>query len=101
MNAVPLDVYRILERRLGEQEAVEIVRAIEATAQDVALQKKVEIRDELSKELASKSDLLATEAKLREEIVKIKLYFVVTIAVILITNPKALELIGKLLGIVK
>jgi hypothetical protein len=101
MNAVPLDVYRILERRLGEQEAVEIVKAIEATAQEVALQKKVEIRDELSKELASKSDLLATEAKLREEISKIKLYFVVTIAVIIITNPKALELIGKVLGVVK
>jgi hypothetical protein len=101
MNVVPLDVYRILEKKLGEADAMEIVKAIEATAQDVALQKKVEIRDELSKELANKADLLATEAKLREEIGKIKLYFVVTIAVIIITNPKALEVIGKIIGVVK
>jgi hypothetical protein len=45
--------------------------------------------------------LLATEAKLREEISKIRVYFVVTIAIIIITNPKALELIGKILGIMK
>jgi hypothetical protein len=77
---------------------MEIVKAIEATAQDVALQKKVEIRDELSKELASKSDLTAVKVEIEG---KMRLYFVVTIAVIIITNPKALEVIGKILGVVK
>ena len=51
--------------------------------------------------LASKSDLLATEARLREKIIKVKLYFVVTIAVIIIANPRAVDLIAKILGVVK
>ena len=98
MNAVPLDVYRILEKKLGEQDAVEIVKAIEATAQDVALQKKVEIRDELSRELASKADLQAAVNLLDG---RMRLYFVITISIIIITNPRALDLISKMVGVMK
>jgi len=105
MATVTLEVYKILEKKLGEAEATEIVKAIDAAAADIAIQKKLEVRDELVKELASKADLLAAKAELREEIIKIdskmKLYFVITIAVILLTNSKAMDLIGKLLGLVK
>jgi hypothetical protein len=56
-------------------------------------------------ELASKADLLAVKAELREEISKIdgkmKLYFVITIAIILLTNSKAMDIVAKLLGLVK
>ena len=59
----------------------------------------------MDKELASKADLLAAKSELREVIGKLdnktKLYFVITIAVIIITNPRALDMIGKLLGLVK
>jgi hypothetical protein len=48
----------------------------------------------LVKELASKADLAATEAR-------IKVYFVITIAIILLTNSKAMDVIGKLLGLIK
>lgn len=105
MATVTFEVYKILEKKLGEAEATEIVKAIDAAAADIAIQKKLEVRDELVKELASKADLLAAKAELREEISKIdgkmKLYFVITIAVILLTNTKAMDLIGKLLGLVK
>jgi hypothetical protein len=105
MATVTFEVYKILEKKLGETEASEIVRAIDAAATDIAIQKKFEVRDELVKELASKADLLAVKAELREEIAKIdgkiKLYFVITIAIILLTNSKAMDIIGKLLGLVK
>ena len=64
----------------------------------MAVQKKLEVRDELVKELASKSDLAATEARLDG---KMKLYFVITIAIILLTNSKAMDIIGKLFGLIK
>ena len=98
MATVTFEVYKILEKKLGEAEATEIVKAIDAAAADIAIQKKLEVRDELVKELASKSDLAATEARLDG---KMKLYFVITIAVILLTNSKAMDLIGKLFGLVK
>lgn len=105
MATVTFEVYKILEKRLGETEATEIVKAIDAAASDIALQKKLEVRDELVKELASKSDLAATEARLEQKIDRIdnkmKLYFVITIAIILLTNSKAMDIIGKLLGLIK
>jgi hypothetical protein len=94
MATVTFEVYKILEKKLGEAEATVIVKAIDAAVNDMAVQKKLEVRDELVKELASKADLAATEARL-------KLYFVITIAIILLTNSKAMDVIGKLLGIIK
>jgi uncharacterized membrane protein YdfJ with MMPL/SSD domain len=98
MATITFEVYKILEKKLGEAEATEIVKAIDAAASDIAIQKKLEVRDELVKELASKADLAAVEARLEG---KIKLYFVITIAVILLTNSKAMDLIGKILGLIK
>ena len=105
MATVTFEVYKILEKKLGEAEATEIVKAIDAAASDIAIQKKLEVRDELVKELASKADLAATEARIDQKIDRIdnkmKLYFVITIAVILLTNSKAMDVIGKLLGLIK
>lgn len=61
-KSVTFEVYKILEKKLGEAEATEIVKAIDAAAADIAIQKKLEVQDELVKEPASKSDLAATEA---------------------------------------
>jgi hypothetical protein len=105
MATVTFEVYKILEKKLGEAEATEIVKAIDAAASDIAIQKKLEVRDELVKELASKADLAATEARIEQKIDRIdnkmKLYFVITIAVLLLTNSKAMDVIGKLLGLIK
>lgn len=105
MATVTFEVYKMLEKKLGEAEATEIVKAIDAAASDIALQKKLEVRDELVKELVSKADLAATEARLEQKVErvenKMKLYFVITIAIILLTNSKAMDLIGKLFGLVR
>jgi hypothetical protein len=105
MATVTFEVYKILERKLGEADATEIVRAIDAAATDIAVHKKLEVRDELVKELASKADLTATEARLEQKMDrldnKMKLYFVITIAIILLTNLKAMDISAKLLGLIK
>jgi hypothetical protein len=131
MQAImPIEIFNILEDKLGREDATKVSEAIELSfkamenkAEDLALQKKLELKDELTKELATKADINLVKADLklvevglraeikdvRSEILlvetrleaKMRLYFVVLLSVILITNPKALELIAKLLGIVK
>jgi hypothetical protein len=71
--------------------------------------KTVEISEELKKELATKYDLKILEVELRKEIdlvrkdMKIMEIRLIAIIVIIniIFNPNALELLGKLFGIIK
>lgn len=70
------------------------INTVFSTAKDIAIQKKLEIKDELSKELASKSDLAVLKSEM-------KLYFVITICVIVVLNKDAITLIGQVLGLVK
>ncbi len=42
-----------------------------------------------------------TRTEFKDEIWKLKLYFILLAALVVLTNPKVLELFGKLLGIVK
>ena len=115
-TALPVELYEILEDRLGREQAHDIVKALENAADRISLQKKLELRDELSKELAGKADLLAVKADLQGTINTLKsdlqgeikalrwefkLYFAVITAVILLTNPRALDLLTRLLGVVK
>ena len=108
-TSLPVELYEILEDQLGRDKAHDIVKAFENAADSISPQKKLELRDELSKELASKADLLAVKVELQGEIKllrsdlqsSIKTYFIVTIAVIVLTNPRALDLVARLLGIVK
>ena len=118
-TTLPIEIFRLLEDKIGSEEAVKVSSAIEISlntidnkAKDIAIQKKLELRDELTKELATKADLQLVETRLRSEIQEVRseikvyhaqtrLYLVVLICVMIITNPKALELIAKIFGIVK
>ena len=108
-TSLPVELYEILEDRLGREKAHDIVKALENAADRLSLEKKLEIRDELSKELVGKSDLATVEARLQGEIkllrsdlqASIKIYFIITIAAIVLTNPRALDLVARLLGIAK
>jgi len=115
-TTIPIKVYEILEDRLGREDAKELVREIESAVEAVAIQKKVEVRDELSGDLASKSDLraeinavrsdlTAMEAKLERKIDaiewKLKLYFLILLFAIIIFSPKAVDFIAKLVGVIK
>jgi hypothetical protein len=70
--SIPIDVYDLLEDKLGREDARKVASAIEVSletikkeADTVALQKKLELKDELTKELATKADLLVLEKKMR------------------------------------
>jgi chromosome segregation ATPase len=72
-----IELLQLLEDKLGKEEGRKVAEAIEIglgliekKAEAVALQKKLELRDELTKELTSKADLLAVEAKLGGKIEK-------------------------------
>ena len=69
-QTINIELLQLLEDKLGKEEgrkvaeAIEIgLEVIEKKAETVALQKKLELKDELTKELATKADLLV----LREE----------------------------------
>ncbi|MBF0320281.1 MAG: hypothetical protein HQL01_10825 [Nitrospirae bacterium] len=133
-TTLPIEVYDLLEQKVGKEEAREVGKlltasfdAIEGKAEAVAIQKKAEIKEELTKELAAKEDLAKLEGRLNERITavagqlneritavegrlsekltamdwKIKIYFLILLFVMLLTNPKALDLIAKLFGLVK
>ena len=74
-QTLPLDVYHLLEDRIGREQADKVASAIEIgfdliekKADAVALQKKLELRDELTDELATKADLHLTETTLRADL---------------------------------
>ena len=152
LQPINIELYQFLEERLGREEARKIAEviergfeAIEKKAEEVALQKKLEIKDELTKELATKADIARLEgeiqtfkadfegkisslkADLEGKISNLKtdlegktsalktdlegkisvlrmefrVYFVILIAVIILSSPRAVDLIGKILGVVK
>jgi hypothetical protein len=138
---LPIEILYLLEEKIGKEEAKKVSSAIvlsldtiENKAKDTAVQKKLELRDELSKELASKADVLQAKTELRAEILlvetrlnakidavraeiqqvrtelkadilnlewKMKLYFVILLCAIFLTNHEALGLITKIIGIAK
>ncbi len=129
-TAIPMDIFELLEKKVGREEAKEVVKIIEETltiiekkAQDVALQKKLEIKDELTKELATKADIVRLEGEIntiRQEIQtvkidlegkihslkvdlegKLRLYFLILLFTIILVSPKAIDLIRNFLGVVK
>ncbi|GAB4424694.1 MAG: hypothetical protein OHK0032_19100 [Thermodesulfovibrionales bacterium] len=125
-QTISIELYQLLEEKLGKEEAKKVASAIEIgleviekKADAVALQKKLEIKDELTKELATKADIARLEGEIqtvRQEIQTVKadlegkiatlrmefrVYFVILLAVIILVSPKAIDLIGKFLGVIK
>jgi ABC-type phosphate transport system auxiliary subunit len=122
-QTINIELLQLLEDKLGKEEgrkvaeAIEIgLEVIEKKAEAVALQKKLEHRDELTKELASKADLLAVEAKLegkidtvRQEMQTIKteldrkftIMFIILFFTVIFLNQNALEFIFRVLGLIK
>lgn len=127
---LPIEIYKLLEEDLPKEKAFQVAKAIETSVQTVeqraeaiAREKKLEVRDELSKELASKADLATVRAEiaaLRAEMAtletrlnakidarfaqldrKFTIYFVVLAALIVLLNRDALELIFRVVGLAK
>jgi tyrosyl-tRNA synthetase len=72
VRAIDLELLQLLEDKLGKEEARKVAQAIELgleilekRAEELAIQKKLELRDELTKELASKADLQTLRAEMQ------------------------------------
>jgi hypothetical protein len=71
-KAIDLELLQLLEDKLGKETARKVAQAIEIglevmekRAEELAIQKKLELRDELTKELASKADLQTLRAEMQ------------------------------------
>jgi hypothetical protein len=122
-RAINLELLLLLEDKLGKEEARKVAQAIELgleilekRAEELAIQKKLELKDELTKELASKADLQALraemqamearlEAKIEREILKLDrkftIWFIVLFFTLILVNQNALEFLLKVLGLIK
>jgi len=116
-----------LEQKVGKEEAKKIAQTIELIyneldkkSESLAQQKKLELKDELTKELATKADLVVLkteleakieisykelEAKIEKEILKIDrkftIMFIILAFLIIFINKDVIELIIKLLQFAK
>lgn len=129
---LPIEIYDILEHHFGHEDSRKVAQAIEASLTlietrsiEVAQQKKLEIIEELRKELASKEDIeslrrellavigrvdaridslesrMATKADLVQLDKKFTIYFLVLLFAVLIVNKDAITLLGTLLGLTR
>jgi hypothetical protein len=105
-----------LEEKIGKEEAKKIAQTIELIyneldkkSESLAHQKKLELKDELTKELATKADLILVktelEAKIEKEVLKLDkkftIMFLILAFLIIFINKDAIELIIKLLPFAK
>jgi restriction endonuclease Mrr len=71
-RAIDIELLQLLEDKLGKEEARKVAQAIELglevmekRAEELAIQKKLELKDELTKELASKADIQVLKAEIQ------------------------------------
>jgi len=116
-QALSIEVYQYLEKKIGRDEAEKVSSVIEKgidvireEAKKIAVEKKLEIKDELTKELASKADLLVLKAELKLEIESLnkkfemlnqKFNFMIILIIIALTlmNPVVAEIIKRALNL--
>ncbi|MBF0466564.1 MAG: hypothetical protein HQK88_11935 [Nitrospirae bacterium] len=84
--AKTIELYTMLKDKLGDAEAKFLVETME----DVAKESKVDYKDDLK---AIRTDMVTKS--------EMKLYIVILALLIILSNPRALDLISKLLGIAK
>jgi hypothetical protein len=129
-KAIDLELLQLLEDKLGKETARKVAQAIELglevmekRAEELAIQKKLELKDELTKELAGKADIqvlkaeiqavrteiekvrLELEAKIEREILrldrKFTILFIILFFTLILVNQNALEFLLKVLGVIK
>ena len=124
---MPLEIYDLLERRLGRDDAMAVAKSIEASlthieerSREIAAQRKLEAKEELKRELrdelTTKEDLAKLEGSLREDLAKLEgslrkdlakldkkfsMYFLATIFTVIFLNQNALEFLARILGLIK
>jgi len=72
VSTLPPEVVIKLQEKLGKEEAIEFIKALDETIKELSLQRKLELKEELAKELVTKADLREEVAKIREEIARLE-----------------------------
>lgn len=109
---LPLEIYDVLERKLGRDDAMIVAKSIEVSlshveerSREIAQQRKLEAKDELKielrDELATKADLAKVEARFERLDKKFSLLFAATIFTVIFLNQNALEFLARILGLIK
>jgi len=130
MANIPIELYNKIEESVGKEKAVEIAKIIEDTINrldervvEETKKRKIELRDELRKELATKEDILlvrqeietvrqelngkietvrqeieTVRQELKGEIKVLKMWIFFLGALMVVLNQNSLELIARLLG---
>lgn len=119
MPVTAVELYKALSGKIGDREAELLVEFVESSVKEAAATKE----DLLRSETTLREEILAVEGRLRQEILrvqsefredinrldrriadlewKMKLYFAVIAALIIFTNPKVMEIAGRIFGFVK
>jgi hypothetical protein len=125
-QSIQLEAYKAIEKEFGQAIAERVTSLLtfsfdiaDKKVEQIAIQKKLEFKDELSKELASKADIAIVNQKIElveqkleliEERIKLidkkldsklSVWSIVIIAVVIITNQNSIQLLAQLLGLVK
>jgi hypothetical protein len=134
MANIPIELYNKIEESVGKEKAVEIAKIIEDTINHLdervveeTKKRKIELRDELRKELATKEDILlvrqeietvrqelkgeigslrqevkgeieALRQEVKGEIKVLKIWIFFLGALMVVLNQNSLEFIAKILG---
>ncbi len=117
---IPIKIYEILEAKLGKEDAKEVINALEEVTKSLAKESKFEIKDELKDELLTKGEfhaelkaqraeflgeLNATRSEFHCELkalrAEFRMYFIILVCLIILLNPRAIDLIAKFLGVIK
>jgi len=111
-QAISIELLQLLEDKLGKEEGRKVASAIEIgldiiekKAEAVAREMKLELKDELTKELANKADIARLEGKIEKEILrldrKFTIMFVILFFTIIFLNQNALWFLARVLGLIK
>jgi hypothetical protein len=105
-----IELYDMLKVKLGEAETKVLIDTIEEAGNSAGIEYKDDlkaIRAEMATkaETATKAEVAELRAEMRGEFkslrLEMKLYFLILIFVVLLTNPRAMDFIARLFGIVK
>jgi hypothetical protein len=108
MSVTAVELYKALSGKIGDREAELLVEFVESSVKEAAVTKE----DLLRSEAALREEISGFKKEFREEINrldrritdlewKMKLYFAVIAALIILTNPKVMEIAGRVFGFVK
>ena len=105
MANIPYEIYKELEESLGKEKAERLTKAFEKYFETQKEEIKIKLKEELRNELATKEDIEVLRAEIRrvEQVLdlRMKVWFILVIALILFTNRETLEWLFKLLGLIK